>query len=104
MRFDLISKSVYRKHETSKSSDSSGSAKAFSATEKKVETATNTPGTIKAFGTTKEVESTTDGTKKSRTNKDFFRQRRELKRRVKQTVQRYIKRALIQRKNRSLFT
>ena len=103
MKFDLISKSVYRKHESSKSSDSSGTAKALGATEKEVETTTKTAN---AFGTTKATTNKTfGGTKKSRTsNKDYFRQRRQLKRRVKQTVQRYIKRALIQRKNRSLFT
>ena len=103
MKFDLISKSVYRKHESSKSSDSSGTAKAFGAT-KEVKTTTKT--TTKAFGTTKASTNKVFGaTKKSRTsNKDYFRQRRQLKRRVKQAVQRYIKRALIQRKNRSLFT
>ena len=105
MKFDLISKSVYREHESSKSADSSGAANAFVATKKEVESTTD--GTTKALGTTKAIgatkattNKTLDATKKSRTsNKDFFRQRRQLKRRVKQTVQRYIKRALIQRKN-----
>ena len=106
MKFDLISKSVYREHESSKSADSTnGVAKAFVATKKEVESITD--GTTKALGTTKAIgatkattNKTLDAIKKSRTsNKDFFRQRRQLKRRVKQTVQRYIKRALIQRKN-----
>ena len=76
MKFYLISKSDYSKYESSKSADSI------------------TDVSVEAFGATKEVESTSDGTKK--TNKDFFRQRRQLKRRVKQIVRRYIKRALIQ--------
>ena len=82
MKFYLISKSDNSKYESSKSADST------------------TDVSVKAFGATKEVESTGDGTKES--TKDFFRQRRELKRRVKQIV-RYIKRALIQCEDWSLF-
>ena len=80
MKFYLISKSDYSKYESSKSTDSCD----------------------KAFVATKKAESTKcETTKKS--NKDYFRQRRQLKRRIKQVVQRYIKRAFIQRKNWSLF-
>ena len=75
MKFYLISKSDYSKYESSKSSNSN-------------KVTTDKSGTTKASVTTeKEVKST----------KDFFRQRRELKRRIRQAVQRYIKRALIQR-------
>ena len=85
MKFYLISKSDYSKYESSKSSNSCDKV----TTEKS--------GTTKASVTTeKEVKSTG-------TTKDFFRQRRELKRRIRQAVQRYIKRAFIQRKNWSLF-
>ena len=92
MKFYLISKSDYSKYESSKSSNSNKVTTEKSGVAKK-------SGTTKASVTTeKEVKSTNTGT-----TKDFFRQRRELKRRIRQAVQRYIKRAFIQRKNWSLF-
>ena len=78
MKFNFISKSDFSKYESSKPSDTevSVSSKAKAPVSSKVKTA----------GATKAA-------------RDYFREKRELKRRIRQVVQRYIKRALIQREN-----
>ena len=73
MKFNFISKSDFNKYESSKPSD--------------------TRAKVKVSGTTK-VDS------KAKTSiRNYFKERRELKRRIDQAVQRHLKRALLQLKN-----
>ena len=79
MKFYFISKSDYSKYEASKSADR-GTTNKVSVTTKKPEEQTSEKQVTDRAVTTQ-----------------FFRDRRELKRRIRQVVQRYLKRALIQR-------
>jgi len=85
MKFYLISKSSYSNYESSKPSDST-----FGPTKKSINSAikTSTTGT-----TTTTIFNPPD------TSKQYFKQRRELKRRVRQIIHRYLKRAFIQRED-----
>ena len=74
MKFNLIPKSDIRKYEASEPSDS-------------IRTKTD------------KITCASKNNQKKSKSKRFFKRKRELKRRVKQAVQRYIKRALVQRKN-----